>query len=123
MIDYDVTVLSDTQQEIIIKNITDYRKPQKNEASADYVLEINDDNEIIKKYGIHGEEFNIYADGENIILMHPLWSLAGIGKTLIEAERNLFKEAKDIFNHYKDYADKDLTPEAINMLEYLHKIV
>lgn len=94
-----------------------------NEDSATYVLEILTDNEIVKKYKIHGEEFNIYADGENLIITHPRWSISGFGKTLIDAERNLFKEAKEVLEHYNKYSISELSNDAKLMKDFLKQII
>ena len=69
------------------------------------------------------EEFDIVFEDEYIYLSHPKWSLTGMGKTLIDAERDLLKEAKESLIHYQKYAGSELTEDALEMKEYLIKIV
>jgi len=121
MFDYEISNLRKPISGIIISNNLVYADPL-NDSSEIYVLEVNNDNEVIKKYKILDEEFNIFADGENIILTHPQWSLSGMGESLIDAERNLYKEAKEVFGHY-NIPNSQLTPDAIKLKEFLHRLI
>lgn len=123
MEDYEITTVLETSKfEVIIPHKKVYTKSE-NETAQVHIFEINNENDIIKKIKIKEEEFNVFSDGENIIISHEKWSLSGIGKSLIEAERNLYFEAKDIFEHYKKYPSEDLTKEAAEMLGFLLRIV
>ncbi len=124
MFDYEIATLertiSDSELIILPKNIP--VKISNNSTDIIY-LEVSQNDEVIKKHKIKGEEFEIYSDGINIILTHPTWSLSGIGPTLIEAERNLYNESKYVYEHYKNYSPEELTEDALKLREFLIKII
>ena len=107
--------------ELIIERGTIYHTKSQNGSSESYI-EIIDENQVIKKYKLLDEDFNILIDGDNIILTHPNWSLSGMGDTLLEAERNLYKEAGEIFDYYNSIPDTELTIEAVQLKEFLKRI-
>lgn len=121
MLDYDLSVLDASRSEIIFTDKINNNKEYTGTPEI-YFFEICDDNEVIKKIKILDEEFDIYSDGENIILTHPQWSLSGIGISLLEAERNLYEEAKSILPHYSK-PNSQLTEDAINLKEFLNRLV
>jgi hypothetical protein len=75
------------------------------------------------KYVFYGEEFLIEEEEGHIILHHPLWSLAGSGKSLGEAEHDLLGRAEILFEVYSKIPASELSVEALTMLAFLHKIV
>lgn len=121
MFDYEISELEQSHSEVVVAPESVFTKSLSG-SSVHYIIEINTEDEVIKKYKILDEEFYIYSDGENIILTHPQWSLSGIGETLIAAERSLFDEARSILPHYL-IPNLELSPDAIKLKEFLQRLV
>lgn len=92
-------------------------------SSQNHFWVLNSADIIIRQHEFCGEKFNLHLEGDNIILSHPIWSLAGTGKNLLDAERNLITESKIVFNHYMNIPEEDLSEDAIRMKEFLLRII
>ncbi|MHB8581049.1 MAG: hypothetical protein ACYDA4_14500 [Ignavibacteriaceae bacterium] len=121
MIEYGLNTIQQSIPETITSQSVDFSN-RDIESSKIYYFAISSSNEVIKKYKFYGEEFDIYSDGENIIISHPLWSLSGMGESFLEAERNLIEESKEILEHYSKYSLSELTKDAVDMINFLQVI-
>ena len=104
--------------EVIISNTKPLPKTANNSSQV-YVYALNIADKIIKTYKFCGEEFEIYLEDDNIILSHPTWSLSGMGKSLIDAEKNLLQESKVVLEHYIDVPESKLSEDAIELKNFL----
>lgn len=104
--------------EVIIPNTKPLPKTANNSSQV-YVYALNIADKIIKTYKFCGEEFEIYLEDDNIILSHPTWSLSGMGKSLIDAEKNLLQESKIVLEHYIDVPESKLSEDAIELKNFL----
>ena len=104
--------------EVIIPNTKPLPKTANNSSQV-YVYALNIADKIIKTYKFCGEEFEIYLEDDNIILSHPTWSLSGMGKSLIDAEKNLLQESKVVLEHYIDVPESKLSEDAIELKNFL----
>jgi hypothetical protein len=104
--------------EVIIPNTKPLPKTANNSSQV-YVYALNIADKIIKTYKFCGEEFEIYLEDNNIILSHPTWSLSGMGKSLIDAEKNLLQESKIVLEHYIDVPESKLSEDAIELKNFL----
>jgi hypothetical protein len=71
---------------------------------------------------IMDEKFFIEKENDMIYLTHDKWSLVGVGKNLIEAEKDLMIEAKELFNNIRKIELNNLSQGAIQMRDFLFKI-
>jgi hypothetical protein len=59
-----------------------------------------------------GEAFRVEIDEDGFWLVHPRWSLIGLGRDLIAAEISLAREIKDVFRMFTDCAAEEFDEEA-----------
>ena len=132
MEDYVVAALDNYVGEVIIPNTKPLPKTANNSSQVyvyaltngslnigkwiDFVLTVKYAKET---YRFCGEEFEIYIEDNNIILSHPTWSLSGMGKSLIDAEKNLLQESKVVLEHYIDVPESKLSEDAIELKNFL----
>jgi hypothetical protein len=113
-----VEVLDKYQGEVIIPHLNLFPKAIEYDSSRVY-YSLNDSTKIIKTYKFCGEEFEISIEEDNIILSHPIWSLSGMGKTLVDAEKNLLQESKIVLEHYIDVPESKLSEDALELKKFL----
>lgn len=79
-------------------------------------------------YALHqvevaGEEFDVEKEGDEYVLTHPRWSLLGMGRTLVEAEIDLIKGAREISPHYVGKSLSSLSRDAFMMRDFLLRVI
>lgn len=72
---------------------------------------------------IKNEKFYIERENNLFYLVHPKWSLIGVGKTLHNAEINLIKEAKELFSVFKNISNKNLSNDGLELKKYLFELI
>ena len=72
---------------------------------------------------IKTEKFYIEQENDIVYLVHPYWSMVGMGKTLYAAEINLINEAKELFNILIKEDNSRLSLDALAMKSYLFNII
>lgn len=76
----------------------------------------------LPRHRVAGETFYIERQEARIFLRHDQWSLVGEGRTLLEAERDLIAEAKDVAAILLDKPPASLSPEAVELQKFLPRI-
>ena len=66
-------------------------------------------------------DINIEPDGE-VWLKHPKWSVIGSGKTLIEAEADLLRQATEVAPHFTSKARWMMSYEAQLLTDWLLRV-
>jgi hypothetical protein len=74
-------------------------------------------------YFIKGEEFRLERESDKIVLSHDKWSLTGEGSTLIEAELDVKNQIHEIAEEYIHAPITSLTNEAINLRDFILKVI
>jgi len=69
------------------------------------------------------EEFKIEKEDDMFYLIHPRWSLVGMGNDLMGAITDLLQEAKELFEDLKNVDINSLSIDAFQMRDYLFKII
>ena len=77
---------------------------------------------IQRDYSIQGFNFNIEIKEDNIKISHPNWSLEAEGNDLVQAEKNLIDEAKELSQVYLDIPESQLDKNALELREFLFSI-
>jgi len=72
---------------------------------------------------IGNEEFTLKVEDEKYYIDHNLWSLAGEGNSLLDAELDLINQAKEIYELIKDDPISDLSLEAIRMRDFIYGLI
>ena len=81
------------------------------------------DNRVIQRdYSIQGFNFNIEILESKVRIFHPKWSLVAEGSNLIQAEKKLIEEAKNVSEIYLEIPDNQLDNNAIEFKEFLFSI-
>lgn len=78
---------------------------------------------VVLDHYINNERFILISKNNKIYLTHPIWSLSGMGKNLLDAELDLINDAKIIAEEYIHEVDKNLSQEAQKLKEFLIQIV
>jgi hypothetical protein len=117
----DSAVIDNCLGEIIIPTTRPLPK-RANDSSQIYIWVLNKADKIIKNFTFYGQEFEVHVEDDEIILTHPTWSLSGMGKSFLEAERNLIQESKIALEHYINIPDSQLSEEAIKMKDFILQI-
>lgn len=71
---------------------------------------------------IGGESFYVERDGQTLYLRHPVWSLLGSGASLLEAERDLRAEAKELADVMAHMSPRSLDYEAVRLYRFVLRI-
>lgn len=71
---------------------------------------------------IAGEPFHMAYTERKVILNHERWSLTGSGKTLLEAEKKIIAEAKQLAQVFLDIPLTSLDTNAKELREFLLKL-
>lgn len=70
-----------------------------------------------------GEMFEVVADEGYVILSHPAWSLTGLGKDFVEAEKDLVENARILANVYLNRPVSQMTIGALEFRDFLLQII
>ena len=70
---------------------------------------------------IEGYELELTRDGDSFLLIHPKWSIEGIGQTPIAAEADLRHSAWILFDMMGHWPD--LSSEAMDMMAFCEKVM
>lgn len=68
---------------------------------------------------LNGESFLVEYEDDYVFLRHPIWSLAGSGSSVGEAEADLMREAIELREVLQNVAPSDLATEALRLRDYL----
>jgi hypothetical protein len=68
---------------------------------------------------LNGESFLVEYEDDYVFLRHPIWSLAGSGSSVGEAEADLMREAIELREVLQSVASSDLATEALRLRDYL----
>lgn len=68
---------------------------------------------------IFNERFEWYKEDGQYFIVHPKWSLVGMGNNLQDAHRDLLKEINITRIHFIDIPDEELTDSAKQMKYWL----
>ena len=92
---------------------------------ADYasIMKKEGSGRIQKIHLFEGAEFLLDTDDDlGIVLTHPKWSLMGSGRTLVEAENDMRRMARDLLPAYLPPNATRLTAEANRMCNFMLSI-
>lgn len=74
-------------------------------------------------FRLAGEMFCIEPDAGVVYIRHPRWSLLGAGETLLDAERDLLEEARELSPLLMRRHPTELDPETLRLRDFLLRIV
>jgi hypothetical protein len=66
-----------------------------------------------------GEQFQVVIEDGQVFLEHPVWSLVGVGSSLVAAEFDLESEALDLADVMRDMSDAALSPDARRLRDFV----
>jgi hypothetical protein len=68
---------------------------------------------------IEGEAFALELEDGLVYLRHRHWSLVGVGRSALEAEKDLRREASELRDVMRALAPGQLSPDALALRDYL----
>jgi hypothetical protein len=71
---------------------------------------------------VGGVSFDIERDDDGYWLKHPKWSIAGYGRTLVDAEIDLLREATEDAPYYTSKPRHEMTEEARLLTDWLLRV-
>ncbi|MEX0780085.1 MAG: hypothetical protein WD491_09720 [Balneolales bacterium] len=81
------------------------------------------EDKVLHEVEIEGEIFLCEVNDEGVYITHPVWSLTGFGENLYEARKDMFNDMKIIASEYVNEYDSALTFEAINLKNFLLRVL
>ena len=72
---------------------------------------------------ILGEPFLVERENGKIYLSHSTWSLVGMGDTLLEAELDLYEEARDAAELFFGYDESEVASSTRRMLAFIRRVL
>ena len=78
---------------------------------------------ICLTHQIADELFDLTIENGTFLLTHPVWSLEGEGKKLIEAEKDILKEARELSTSFFKLSISELDENALGMRNFLLEII
>jgi len=74
------------------------------------------------RHTINGEQFNLEINDGVYVLTHERWSLIGCGYSLLDAEVDLLKGAKSVFECLLDIPVSELDSDALDLRCFLFSV-
>lgn len=75
------------------------------------------------EYEILGEPFRLDFEQGSIIIHHPIWSLVGMGATLLDAEKDLLAEARELAEVLLRVRPTELDVNALQLRDFLFRVI